>query len=786
MLIQKRSFGAILLLALLITMGAAWAPAGATRNFDDPCPSGAHPSGECVEKGEPGYTGPPVAPRAATVSDEFGYVWDDGVAYNWKDLSTGLAVITGTVLLDDVVVGPFNLGFYFNFYEYAYSQVYISSNGLIGFEPSMTDPAATLSWNLPVPMDYEIPQNIIAPFWDDLYIGPPINGGEVYYATGVEAGRKYFAVEWHDVGQYTDAELTFETILYEDGDIIFQYQELDGTLDSATVGIEDKQGVDGLMYLYNYPALTENEAILFNRPDPSRRVKAYPAYQGALNIAGKSSFQVSIVNSGDLGQDVFNLSASPSDPDWSVILTDQSGNLVTSTTPLLKGESYLVKVNVMAPPDAVIGDYTSVQLTTTSSSAPGEWDSVRLGSAVPAPFSHTYRQGQPIYIEFIAKSFKYLSMSEQFYTASTFALENFPADHYISLWEVNSGSFFTNLEYQIFNGLGMRSFGSQHQLTANSAPDMEIRDIEPALITAPNGITGVVWVRKKTDNGANPAVSNWNVYFTRLDQNGEPVGNEVQVTDNDTWTAPDVPYISYEGVRIAATSDSQFHIAWVQRNTPGAELDIMNAVYNYTGDDPVKPATFFTDGVTSDELNYNYPSLVTYSTQMVLFYTFSDLTIPDNSVDKIVYARLENDGDVLQGQTNLFNTKSAGLDSYLLSNGNLALAWTDSNTEVVGAAIISNLSSPGVPVALANPDGRSAAVVSVTGDKAGNTILTWMDGDWNQRLYYAMADVSGDFIPPLTFKYAPADGSTIETVLALGNASYEPLYRVTLPLIVKP
>jgi hypothetical protein len=61
-----------------------------------------------------------------------------------------------------------------------------------------------------------------------------------------------------------------------------------------------------------------------------------------------------------------------------------------------------------------------------------------------------------------------------------------------------------------------------------------------------------------------------------------------------------------------------------------------------------------------------------------------------------------------------------------------------------------------------------------------------MDGDWNQRLYYAMADVSGDFIPPLTFKYAPADGSTIETVLALGNASYEPLYRVTLPLIVKP
>ncbi len=46
---------------------------------------------------------------------------------------------------------------------------------------------------------------------------------------------------------------TFQAILYPNGTIVFQYLEMIGDLTSATVGIENTTGTDGLQVVYNAP-----------------------------------------------------------------------------------------------------------------------------------------------------------------------------------------------------------------------------------------------------------------------------------------------------------------------------------------------------------------------------------------------------------------------------------------------------------------------------------------------------------------------------------------------------
>src|SRR5665648_1150228 len=72
----------------------------------------------------------------------------------------GTPVYIGYV--DDGTLGPFNIGFNFNFYGNIYSQFYINSNGMILFGASSKDETED-----PIP-SAALPNNFIAPLWDDL------------------------------------------------------------------------------------------------------------------------------------------------------------------------------------------------------------------------------------------------------------------------------------------------------------------------------------------------------------------------------------------------------------------------------------------------------------------------------------------------------------------------------------------------------------------------------------------------------------------------------------------
>ncbi|MEO0091501.1 MAG: choice-of-anchor J domain-containing protein [candidate division WOR-3 bacterium] len=208
---------------------------------------------------KPYFTGGPDAGYAYWIdSDTIG-----GPVYDWIDISTtGSPLPTG----DINVSGPIPIGFTFNFYGEPMTDFYYSTNGFISFNE------LSLSYNTnPAIPSQELPNNIIAPFWDDLNI---LNAR---HKTFDLSPIKYKIIQWK--GMVMSAGVTrdtveFQVILYENGDIVFQYNRCAnfynlGLGQSATVGIENSNGTIGLQYLYNgVPQgnlLSAGRAIRFSR-----------------------------------------------------------------------------------------------------------------------------------------------------------------------------------------------------------------------------------------------------------------------------------------------------------------------------------------------------------------------------------------------------------------------------------------------------------------------------------------------------------------------------------------
>jgi hypothetical protein len=194
--------------------------------------------------------------------DNYGYVWIDsdqphGPSPDWIDISL---VGTRINLGDDSYAGPFQLGFGFNFYGNSYSEIYICSNGFLKFGGGHT------GWyNRPIPFNYT-PNNFIAPWWDDL---DPSQGGDIFYYQDTANGK--FIVSYVDVEKKpgsTTGTVTCQAILYTDGQIEFNYLDMDLQIWSnkadyytATIGIENIDGSDGLQVFYNAGYFFDNFSV---------------------------------------------------------------------------------------------------------------------------------------------------------------------------------------------------------------------------------------------------------------------------------------------------------------------------------------------------------------------------------------------------------------------------------------------------------------------------------------------------------------------------------------------
>ncbi len=203
--------------------------------------------------------GASLAPMpAAGGPDAFGYEFIDsdspgGPTFQWFDIS-GLG--TPLNLADDGFANV-SLPFGFSFYGATKNSVIISNNGYLTFGSDGSDRN-----NDEIP-DPNSPNDIIAPFWDNLQS----TGGNVYHYYDSANGR--FIVQYHNVTGHGDPDThTFQVILQTNGQILFQYLTLGETLDRCTVGIENASGSTGLQVVADDDYLHNNLAIRFATPNP--------------------------------------------------------------------------------------------------------------------------------------------------------------------------------------------------------------------------------------------------------------------------------------------------------------------------------------------------------------------------------------------------------------------------------------------------------------------------------------------------------------------------------------
>ena len=183
--------------------------------------------------------------------DMFGYRWVDsndpfGPTFAWSDISSvgSVALSTG----DDASSGPYALGFSFPFYGGEFDEFQVCSNGFLSFTSN-----ATTYGNQPLPT-VGAPPHLVAPFWDDLDVA----AGTVYFHN--DGAR--MIVQWEGVAHYgSGGPYSFQAVLYPDGTIEFLYNSIGEPSNSATVGIQNGAGTDGLHVVFNAPYVVDGLAV---------------------------------------------------------------------------------------------------------------------------------------------------------------------------------------------------------------------------------------------------------------------------------------------------------------------------------------------------------------------------------------------------------------------------------------------------------------------------------------------------------------------------------------------
>ncbi len=199
--------------------------------------------------------------------DFWGYRWRDsnelnGPNYAWVDI-TGVGQLS-TITDTDDGTQLITLDFGFWYYGIYYNQVNLSANGNIHFGTSDSD------WSNSFIPSTDGPAAMIAPWWDDL--APHYaDGGDVYYYSTPDS----FIVQWEQVRHHITngidpaSNYTFEVIIYPNSRIKFQYETMTGTVNSATIGIENMAQTGGLLILYNDGYVEDGLAIeIYGRPLP--------------------------------------------------------------------------------------------------------------------------------------------------------------------------------------------------------------------------------------------------------------------------------------------------------------------------------------------------------------------------------------------------------------------------------------------------------------------------------------------------------------------------------------
>ena len=112
-----------------------------------------------------------------------------------------------------------DIGFTFNFYGQAYTQLVMSGNGYITFDISQSQQFSPFTIGTPIPNPGFVPENAIMAPWHDINT---FAGGNTYYGTTGIAPNRMFLITWCSVPMFNcNADLfTAQVVLYEGSDKI--------------------------------------------------------------------------------------------------------------------------------------------------------------------------------------------------------------------------------------------------------------------------------------------------------------------------------------------------------------------------------------------------------------------------------------------------------------------------------------------------------------------------------------------------------------------------------------
>ena len=728
---------------------------------------------------QPQSAGDAVAPASTGGPDDFGYTWDDTVAFNWIDATSGVDTRLSS---SRYVTGPVAIGFPFKFYENAYSQIWISRYGMMGFTSSYGS-----GGDIPSPAQ---PNNLIAVYWSYLQMDP---SSKIYYTYGGAAPNRYFVVEWQGVHDgFSDSSYTFEAILWENGDIQTQYQTMHASPSGwycSSIGIEDSLGNSGLTYLrYCYgPQPPNNKAVRFSRPAPSARVGIFPRYQGELSQAGKVvAFQIPVRNTGEVGADTYDVAATSG---WAVSLysadgifplIDTNSDGIVDTGSVSQGGVVTITVKMSVPTGARVGDSSYGSVALRSSLNASKIKTVNLRVAVPAPFAQVYGEnnGAAMTLSLIQPGFQINWTAPSANNSRGYpSVAETPDGNFVYAWghENYSGSVWTaETRYTTVNRRG-QTILPVTKLTDHSGASLTTYDYSPVVAVAPNGRIGVLWYQWQYRYAPDYQYL-YNIYFAILDASGGIATPPTNVTNNGNWgSSANRSAPSFYSPSIVATGDNRFVLAWTRETYESAGYidDIYITVRDGVGNQ-VQPITKLTNDTPGYDKGYSYPAMTPVSGNRVLV-TFTQV----GNRNDIYAAVLDSTGSVLQNMIGISGEGSSYYaDAVQLSDGNILVAWTygGSPSRSIRFAILDGgynvISGPNT---LSNPAAlMGSTYVSVTADKAGHGILTWMDDlSYNPNLYYALVNSDGTVrTPAQIFRSAQSGGSIRSSYDGHGNTSY--------------
>jgi hypothetical protein len=298
-----------------------------------------------------------------------------GPEFIWTDISS-----TGThldyVSEADDDFEAFDISFAFPYFGNSYSTVYVSSNGFITFGEGSSEYR-----NEPLP-SASMPANEIAVFHDDLNLGA---SGDVYYQ---DEGDRVI-IQFTNAARYAgDGFVSFQIVLNRDGTILLYYKDTAGTLDRATVGLQNATRDRGITIVYAQPYLKDNLAI---------RIEIDPSWFGVSPSSGVLDPWGSTNLSVRLMADAF-----PNGTYAGVVhIEDQQDQQSNVTIPIEMTVNEAPRVTLLSPVESAVwvaGD--SIPIAAMAEDADGiikvEFyaDGTKLGDAVGAPYSFVWNNAQ--------------------------------------------------------------------------------------------------------------------------------------------------------------------------------------------------------------------------------------------------------------------------------------------------------------------------------------------------------------------------------------------------------